>query len=79
MTRVQAVDLAKRIQDLPENEQAKLLARVMIAEGQTVPWSRIETIQRRIAKLDLDPQQVERDAVEAVRAVRRERRRSGRT
>ena len=79
MTRVQAVDLAKRIQDLPDNEQAKLLARVLVAEGRNVPWARLETIQRRIAKLNLDPQQVDRDAIEAVRTVRRERRRGTRT
>jgi hypothetical protein len=40
-----AVDLARRIQDLPLGEQAKLLARVMLAEGKQVPPSAIREAQ----------------------------------
>ena len=36
MTRMQAQDLAKRIQILPDAEQIKILSRVMKAEGKKV-------------------------------------------
>ena len=78
MTRAEAGQWARRIQGLPVAEQIKLLARIMIAEVRDVPLSRLDAIQRRIAKLNLDSAEVDRDAVEAVRSVRRDRRRGTR-
>jgi hypothetical protein len=75
----EALALAKRIQGLPSAERAKILARVMMAEGQKVPWSDIEAIQQRARSSELDARDVERDIVETVREVRDERRRKNRT
>ena len=79
MTRMQAEDLAKRIQVLPDAEQIKILVRVMKAEGKKVGWSVVEKIQQRMAKLKVDEAQVTRDIVESVREVRREQRRKNRS
>jgi hypothetical protein len=79
MTRMEARDLAKRIQVLPDAEQVKILSRVMQAEGRKVPWSDVEAIQRRMGKLDVDDEKFTREIVEAVREVRRERRRKSRS
>ena len=79
MTRMEARDLAKRIQILPEAEQIKILSRVMQVEGKKVPWTEVEAIQRRTAKLAIDPEKLEREIVETVREVRRERRRKSRS
>ena len=54
MTRMEARDLAKRIQVLPEAEQVKILSRVMQAEGKKVAWTAVEAIQRRMSKLNVD-------------------------
>jgi transposase InsO family protein len=75
MTRMEARDLAKRIQVLPEVEQAKILSRVMQAEGKKVAWTAVEVIQRRMSKLNVNDEKLTREIVEAVREVRRERRR----
>lgn len=81
MARIEAdiLDLAKRIQELPDAERAKILARVMIAEGKKVPWSEIEEIQQRARESKFDAQELERDIVESVREVRDERSRKSRT
>jgi hypothetical protein len=79
MTRMEARDLAKRIQVLPDAEQVKILSRVMQAEGRKVPWSDVEAIRRRMGKLDVDDEKFTREIVEAVREVRRERRRKSRS
>jgi transposase InsO family protein len=79
MTRMQAQDLAKRIQILPDAEQIKILSRVMKAEGKKVSWSEVERIQQRMAKLKVDEDQLTRDIVESVREVRRERQRKSRS
>ena len=75
MTRMEARDLAKRIQILPEAEQVKILSRVMQAEGKRLAWTTVEAIQRRMSKLNVDNEKLTREIVEAVREVRRERRR----
>ena len=79
MTRMQAQDLAKRIQVLPDAEQIKILVRVMKAEGKKVGWSAVEKIQQRMVKLKVDEEQLTRDIVESVREVRREQRRKNRS
>ena len=81
MARIEAevMDLVNRIQGLPDAERAKILARVMIAEGKKVPWSEIEKIQQRARESKLDAKELERDIVEAVREVREERSRKSRT
>ena len=79
MISIEARDLAKRIQVLPDAEQVKILSRVMQAEGRRVPWSEVEAIQRRMGKLDVDHEKLTREIVEAVREVRRERRRRSRS
>ena len=76
MSRMEASDLAKRIQVLPEAEQVKILSRVMQAEGKRVAWTAVEAIQRRMRKLNVDNEKLTREIVEAVREVRRERRRN---
>jgi hypothetical protein len=80
MARIQSEvqELARRIQALPDAQKAKILAQVMLAEGKDVPWSAIEDIQRRMRKLDLDPEKLDRDIVKTVREVRRDRRRKPR-
>jgi len=67
LTHIQAADLARRIQGLSVAEQAKLLARVMLAEGQKVPRSAIRAIQRRAGA---SATAVDEQVVLAVRAVR---------
>ncbi len=79
MTQVEARDLVKRIQILPETEQIKILSRVMQAEGTKVAWSEVEAIQRRMDRLAVDDEKLTREIVEAVREVRRERRRKSRS
>jgi nucleoside-triphosphatase THEP1 len=79
MTSIEARDLAKRIQVLPDAEQVKILSRVMQAEGRKVAWSKVEAIQRRMGKLAVDHEKLAREIVEAVREVRRERRRRNRS
>ena len=79
MTQMEARDLVKRIQILPEAEQIKILSRVMQAEGKKVAWSEVEAIQRRMGKLAVDDEKLTREIVGAVREVRRERRRKSRS
>jgi hypothetical protein len=79
MTRIEARDLVKRIQVLPDAEQVKILSQVMQAEGRKVSWSGVEAIQRRMGKLDIGDEKFTREIVEAVREVRRERRRKSRS
>jgi transposase InsO family protein len=79
MTQMEARDLAKRIQILPDAEQIKILSRVMQAEGKKVAWTEVEAIQRRMGKLAVDDEKLTREIVEAVREVRRERRRKSRS
>ena len=79
MTRMEARDLVKRIQVLPDAEQIKILSRVMHVEGKKVGWSEVEGIQQRMGKLDVDDERLTREIVEAVRDGRRERRRKSRS
>jgi hypothetical protein len=79
MTQMEARDLVKRIQILPDAEQIKILSRVMQAEGKKVAWTEVEAIQRRMGKLAVDDEKLTREIVEAVREVRRERRRKSRS
>jgi hypothetical protein len=69
LTHIQAVDLARRIQGLSVADQAKLLARVMLAEGQKVPRSAIRTIQRRAGASRMSAAAVDEQVVQTVRAV----------
>jgi hypothetical protein len=70
LTRIEAVELARRIQGLSVAEQAKLLARVMLAEGKKVPRSGIRTIQHRAGVSRMSADAVEQQVVQIVRAVR---------
>jgi hypothetical protein len=70
LTRIQAVDLARRIQGLPVAEQAKLLARVMLAEGKKAARSAIRAIQHRAGTPRTSADAVELKVVKTVRAVR---------
>jgi hypothetical protein len=70
LTRIEAVELARRIQGLSVAEQAKLLARVMLAEGKKVPRSAIRAIQHRAAASRMSAEAVEQQVVQTVRAVR---------
>ena len=79
MTRMEARDLVKRIQVLPDAEQTRILSRVMQAEGKKVAWSEVEAIQQRMGKLDVDDEQLTGAIVQAVREVRRERQRKSRS
>ena len=79
MTQMEARDLVKRIQILPDAEQIKILSRVMQAEGKKVAWTEVEAIQRRMGKLAVDDEKLTREIVEAVREVRRERGRKSRS
>jgi hypothetical protein len=79
MTRVEAQNLAKRIQELPDAEQIKILSRVMRAEGKKVGWAEVERIQKRMGKLAVDEAKLTADIVDAVREVRRERQRKTRS
>ena len=79
MTQMEARDLVRRIQILPDAEQIKILSRVMQAEGKKVAWTEVEAIQRRMGKLAVDDEKLTREIVEVVREVRRERRRKSRS
>jgi hypothetical protein len=79
MTRMEARDLVKRIQVLPDAEQIKILSRVMQAEGKKVSWSKVEGIQQRMGKLDIDDEQLTGEIVEALPEVRHEHRRKSRS
>lgn len=79
MTQMEARDLARRIQILPEADQIKILSRVMQAEGKKVAWSEVEAIQRRMGKFAVDDEKLTSEIVEAVREVRQERRRRSRS
>jgi hypothetical protein len=80
MARVQAEveALAMRIQALAGADRTKILARVMLAEGKKVPWSALRRAQRRVRQVGLDGDKLDRDIVEAVRDVRRDRVRKSR-
>jgi hypothetical protein len=78
LTRIQVVDLARRIQSLSAAEQAKLLSRVMLAEGKKVPRSAIRAIQRRVGASRMSAEAVEQHVVQTVRAVRNGRTRKRR-
>jgi hypothetical protein len=75
MARVQAEvqALAERIQALADADRAKILAQVMLAEGKKVPWSSVQRVQTRMRKVGLEGDKLDRDIVEAVREVRRDR------
>jgi hypothetical protein len=79
MTRTEAQSLAKRIQDLPDNEQIKILSCVMRAEGKKVGWAEVVRIQKRVGKQAVDEAKLTEDIVDAVREVRRERQRKNRS
>ena len=79
MTQMEARDLVKRIQILPDAEQIKILSRVMQAEGKKVACSKVEAIQRRMSNLAVDDEKLPREIVEAVREARRERQRKSRS
>jgi hypothetical protein len=80
MARVQAEveALAMRIQALAGADRTKILAWVMLAEGKKVPWSTLQRVQRRVRQVGLDGDKLDRDIVEAVRDVRRDRVRKSR-
>ena len=80
MARVQAEvqALAERIQALADADRAKILAQVMLAEGKKVPWSSVQRVQTRMRKVGLEGDKLDRDIVEAVREVRRDRARKPR-
>jgi hypothetical protein len=80
MARVQAEveALAMRIQALADADRTKILAQVMLAEGKKVPWSTLQRVQRRVRQVGLDGDKLDRDIVEAVRDVRRDRVRKSR-
>jgi hypothetical protein len=63
-------ELARRIQGLSIAEQAKLLARVMLAEGKRGSRSAIRAIQRRTGASRMSADAVEQQVVQTVRAVR---------
>lgn len=65
--------LAKRIQALADADRAKIVAQVIQAEGKRVPWSAVQSVQGRVRSLGLLGEKVDRDIVDAVREVRRDR------
>jgi hypothetical protein len=65
--------LAQRIQALSDTDRAKILAQVTLAEGKKVPWSAVQRLQTRVRRRKLDGENLDRDIVEAVSEVRRER------
>jgi hypothetical protein len=79
MTQMEARDLVKRIQILPDAEQIKILSRVMQAEGKKVAWTEVEALQRQMGKITVDDGKLTREIVETVREVRRARRRKSRS
>lgn len=70
--------LAERIQALADADRAKILAQVMRAEGKGVPWSAVQRVQGRVRSVGLRGEKVDRDIVDAVREVRRDRARKSR-
>ena len=80
MAKVQAEirALAERIQALADADRAKILAQVMQAEGKRVPWSAVQRVQGRVRSTGLRGEKVDRDIVDAVREVRRDRARKSR-
>jgi len=80
MARVQAEirALAERIQALADADRAKILAQVMQAEGKRVPWSAVQGVQSRVRSGGLRGEKLDRDIVDAVREVRRDRARKSR-
>jgi hypothetical protein len=80
MARIQAEvqALAERIQALADADRAKILAQVMQAEGKKVPWSSVQRVQSRVRRIGLRGGKLDRDIVDAVRAVRRDRARKSR-
>jgi hypothetical protein len=80
MARIQAEvqALAERIQALADADRAKILAQVMQAEGKKVPWSSVQRVQGRVRRIGLRGAKLDRDIVDAVRAVRRDRARKSR-
>lgn len=80
MAKVQAEirALAERIQALADADRAKILAQVMQAEGKRVPWSAVQRVQGRVRSAGLRGEKVDRDIVDAVREVRRDRARKSR-
>ncbi len=80
MAKVQAEirALAERIQALADADRAKILAQVMQAEGKRVPWSAVQQVQGRVRSAGLRGEKVDRDIVDAVREVRRDRARKSR-
>jgi hypothetical protein len=80
MAKVQAEiqALAERIQALADADRAKVLAQVIQAEGKRVPWSAVQRVQGRVRSVGLRGEKVDRDIVDAVREVRRDRARKSR-
>jgi hypothetical protein len=80
MAKVQAEirALAERIQALADADRAKILAQVMQAEGKRVPWSAVQRVQGRVRSVGFQGEKVDRDIVDAVREVRRDRARKSR-
>ena len=80
MAKVQAEiqALAERIQALADADRAKILAQVMQAEGKRVPWSSVQRLQGRVRPAGVRGEKMDRDIVDAVREVRRDRARKSR-
>jgi hypothetical protein len=80
MAKVQAEirALAERIQALADADRAKILAQVMQAEGKRVPWSAVQRVQGRVRSVGLRGEKVDRDIVDTLREVRRDRARKSR-
>lgn len=67
-----------RIQALADADRAKILAQVMHAEGKKVPWSAVQRVQNRVRGAGIGGDKLDRDIVDAVREVRRDRARKSR-
>lgn len=67
-----------RIQALADADRTKILAQVMLAEGEKVPWSALQRVQRRVRQVGCDGDKLDRDIVQAVRDVRSDRVRKSR-
>jgi hypothetical protein len=80
MARIQAEvqALAERIQALADADRAKILAQVMQAEGTKVAWSAVQRVQSRVRRIGLRGEKLDRDIVDTVRQVRRDRARKSR-
>jgi hypothetical protein len=70
--------LAERIQALADADRAKILAQVMQAEGKRVPWSAVQRVQGRVRSGGVRGEKVDREIVDTVREVRRDRARKSR-